>query len=223
MLQQQSVGFQPVNHVPLPPHIESARNLLFGKPKSDRLSCREYQYRSQTQLEMARRAPVIDMDKEYQNFLLMKHPETECSQERFKALSTDPQRKMIDEYSIKETIIILEAEGRGIVKGAERPDLDNGEPNIDFKVKGPGNHRYVDVKEPRNFGRGNQDLDSAARRMGHKIYKQIKNQFIKPQFKIIQKDGSDKKINKLQTQQITQIKVIYFYENVDYKSLFKQK
>jgi hypothetical protein len=55
------------------------------------------------------------------------------------------------------------------------------------------------------------------------IYQQIKNQFIKPQFKIIQKDGSDKKINKLQTQQITQIKVIYFYENVDYKSLFKQK
>lgn len=53
------------------------------------------------------------------------------------------------------------------------------------------------------------------------IYQQIKNQFIKPQFKIIQKDGSDKKINKLQTQQITQIKVIYFYENVDYKSLFK--
>lgn len=172
MLQQQSVGFQPVNHVPLPPHIESARNSLFGKPKSDRLSCREYQYRSQTQLEMARRAPVINMDKEYQNFLLMKHPETECSQERFKALSTDPQRKMIDEYSIKKAIIILEAEGRGIIKGAERPDLDNGEPNIDFKVKGPGNHRYVDVKEPRNFGRGNQDLDSAARRMGHKIYKQ---------------------------------------------------
>ena len=30
----------------------------------------------------------------------------------------------------------------------------------------------MDVKEPRNFGRGNQDLDSAARRMGHKIYKQ---------------------------------------------------
>jgi len=29
---------------------------------------------------------------------------------------------MIDESSIKEAIIILEAEGRGIVKGAERPD-----------------------------------------------------------------------------------------------------
>ena len=41
MLQQQSVGFQPVNHAPLPPHIESARNFLFGKPKPDQLSCRQ--------------------------------------------------------------------------------------------------------------------------------------------------------------------------------------
>ena len=55
------------------------------------------------------------------------------------------------------------------------------------------------------------------------IYQQIKNKLIKPQFKIIQKDGSIKKINKLQTQDITQIKVIYFYENVDHKSLFQQK
>ena len=30
----------------------------------------------------------------------------------------------------------------------------------------------MDVKEPRNFGRGNQDLDRAARRMGHRIYDQ---------------------------------------------------
>ena len=52
------------------------------------------------------------------------------------------------------------------------------------------------------------------------IYQQINNQLIQPQFKIIQKDGSIKKINKLQTQDINQIKVIYFYENVDYKSLF---
>lgn len=43
---------------------------------------------------------------------------------------------------------------------------------------------------------------------------------IRAQFKIIQKDGSIKKINKLQTQDISQIKVIYFYENIDYKTLF---
>jgi hypothetical protein len=172
MLQHQSVGFQLVRQAPMPPHLKSARNLLFGKAKSDRLSCRQYQYRSQMQLEMARRAPMIDMDKQYQKFLLIKHPETECSQERFKALSSDPQRKMIDESSIKEAIIILEAEGRGIVEQAERPNLSKGEPNLDFKVKGPDKYKYVDVKEPRNFGRGNQDLDSAARCMGHKIDKQ---------------------------------------------------
>ena len=55
------------------------------------------------------------------------------------------------------------------------------------------------------------------------IYQQINNQLIQTQFKIIQKDGSIKKINKLQTQDISQINLIYFYENVDYKSLFQQK
>jgi hypothetical protein len=40
MLQQQSVGFQPVIQASPPPHIESARNLLFGKPKADQSSCR---------------------------------------------------------------------------------------------------------------------------------------------------------------------------------------
>ena len=40
ILQQQSVGFQPVRQAPMPPHLESAQNLLFGKPKSDQFSCR---------------------------------------------------------------------------------------------------------------------------------------------------------------------------------------
>jgi len=35
MLQQQGVGFQPVRQAPMRPHLESARNLLFGKPKPD--------------------------------------------------------------------------------------------------------------------------------------------------------------------------------------------
>ena len=46
------------------------------------------------------------------------------------------------------------------------------------------------------------------------IYPQINNQLIEPKFKIIQNT------NKLQTQDISQIKVMYFCENVDYKSLF---
>ncbi len=41
MFQQQSVGFQPVRQAPPPPHIESAQNLLFGKPKSDQLFCQQ--------------------------------------------------------------------------------------------------------------------------------------------------------------------------------------
>lgn len=40
MSQQQSIGFQPVRQASPPPHIESARNLLFGKPKADQSSCR---------------------------------------------------------------------------------------------------------------------------------------------------------------------------------------
>ena len=55
------------------------------------------------------------------------------------------------------------------------------------------------------------------------IHHQVNNQLIQSEFKIIQKDGSIKKINKLQTQDISQINLIYFYENVNYKSLFKQK
>jgi hypothetical protein len=40
ILQHQSVGFQPVRQAPMAPHMESARNLLFGKPKPDQFSCR---------------------------------------------------------------------------------------------------------------------------------------------------------------------------------------
>lgn len=52
------------------------------------------------------------------------------------------------------------------------------------------------------------------------INQQINNQLIQPQFKIIQKDGSAKRNNKLQVHDIGQIELIYFYETVDYKSLF---
>ncbi|MFT4851018.1 MAG: hypothetical protein ACI83B_003580 [Sediminicola sp.] len=40
MLQQESVGFQPVRQAPMPPHLESARNLLFGKQQPDQFFCR---------------------------------------------------------------------------------------------------------------------------------------------------------------------------------------
>ena len=178
MLQQQSVGFQLVRQAPPPPHIESARNLLFGKPKSDQPSGRQYPYRSRTQLEMARTrrrrsVRIINMDEEYEKFLRIKNPETVCSRERYEELCTDPQRDIIDDASIKEAKIILEAEGRGIAQNVRRPTKD--EPNLDFKDDGPGPIEFIDVKEPRNWGKGNEDLESAAIRMGEKIKKQKDN------------------------------------------------
>ena len=41
MWQQQIIGFQPVRQAPMPPHLEPARNLLFGQAKPDQLSCRQ--------------------------------------------------------------------------------------------------------------------------------------------------------------------------------------
>jgi hypothetical protein len=55
------------------------------------------------------------------------------------------------------------------------------------------------------------------------IYHQRNHQLIQPQFQIIQKDGSIKKINKLEIQDVSQINLIYFYETLDYKSLLKEK
>lgn len=48
----------------------------------------------------------------------------------------------------------------------------------------------------------------------------INDRLIKAQFKIIQKDGSIRKITKLTTQLITKTKVIYLYELFNYKELF---
>ena len=129
----------------------------------------------QTQLQMARTrrrrsVRIINMDEKYQKFLRIKHSDTVCSRERYEQLCTDPQRDIIDGASIKEAIIILEAEGRGIVQNVRRPTKD--EPNLDFKDNGPGPIEFVDVKEPRNWGKGNEDLESAAIRMGEKIKKQ---------------------------------------------------
>ena len=47
----------------------------------------------------------------------------------------------------------------------------------------------------------------------------INDRLIKAQFKIIQKDGSIRKITKLTTQLITKTKVIYLYELFNYKEL----
>lgn len=60
MLQQQGVGFKPIKRPPMLPHIESARNLLFGKSKSNPYSSRQSsifdskQYENQDKCVMSR-------------------------------------------------------------------------------------------------------------------------------------------------------------------------
>lgn len=121
------------------PHIEALNDFLFGKPKTDKYS---FYKKVPTELNIGRSrihhsVRQIDMKEEYQKFLLIKHPNTNGSAERFTSLSTDPQRNIITDSSIKEAIIILKCEGRGIVEQTERPNLDNSELNLNFRINGP--------------------------------------------------------------------------------------
>ena len=118
MLKYHTVGFQRINSIPRPPHIESAHNLLFGKPKTDKFSC---QNRVPTELDisrsrMSRSIGQINMNEEYRKFSLVKHPKTNCSPERFASLCTDAQQNTITDASIKEAVIILECEDQGIIQ-----------------------------------------------------------------------------------------------------------
>ena len=53
------------------------------------------------------------------------------------------------------------------------------------------------------------------------IEQEIQNQSLQSKFKLIQKDDSVKKINKLTPINLTQSKFIYFYEYINYRPLFK--
>lgn len=90
-----------------------------------------------------------------------------CSRKRYEELCTNPQRDIIDNALIKEAIIILEAEDRGIAQNVRRPTKD--ELHLDFKDDWPWPIEFVDVKEPRNWGKGNENLESIAIRMSGKI------------------------------------------------------
>ena len=169
MLQQQSVGFQPVRPVARPPHIEAAHNLLFGKPTPDQFSSQ----RVETKLEGRKRHRAeiqIDMDDQYQQFLLTKNRNTNCSRQRFEELCRDQKTGRIDFSSIDEALGLLEAEGRGFVEGGYRTKKDVID--ADFGIKGPHPYDLADVKTPINWGRGNEDLEAAAERMGKKIKQQ---------------------------------------------------
>jgi hypothetical protein len=69
--QQQSAGFQPVRQASPPPHIESARNLLFGKPKADQSSCRRLsmfdsqQFENQEKFVMSKQEALNVLDNTF--------------------------------------------------------------------------------------------------------------------------------------------------------------
>ena len=169
MLKYHTVGFQPVGPVVRPPHIESGHDLLFGKPKVDKFSSQRFN----TELAGRRRRRAqsfIDINEEYQKFLLTKNPNVKCSEKRFQELCVEKKKSMSDRGSIDEALSILEAEGQGIVINPTRP-----EPNAvdaDFEIQGPGRYDVADVKTPINWGKGNENLDVAAQRMGEKIQEQ---------------------------------------------------
>jgi hypothetical protein len=169
MLQQQSVGFQPVRQAPRPPHVEAAHNLLFGKPKTDKFSSQRFE----TKLEGRKRHRAeiqIDMNDQYQKFLLTKNRNTNCSRQRFEELCRDQKTGRIDFSSIDEALGLLEAEGRGFVEDGYRTKKDVID--ADFGVKSPHPYDLADVKTPINWVKGNEDLKSAAERMGKKITQQ---------------------------------------------------
>lgn len=166
---QQSYGFQPLPNQVQMPHLEATNNFLFGKPKVDKFSSQRFN----TELAGRKRQRVesfIDMNEEYQKFLLTKNPNVKCSQKRFEELCIEKKNGMIDPGSIDEALSILEAEGEGYVINAVRPEPN--EVDADFEIQGPSPYDVADVKTPISWGKGNEELDVAAQRVGRKIVKQ---------------------------------------------------
>nr|ULD16184.1 hypothetical protein [Cylindrotheca closterium] len=155
MLKYHTVGFQQVRPVVRPPHVESAHNLLFGKPKSDGQSRLHLSNSNEistnvlpTQIqavtfvkkdgsidlqqafdEVKRRASVIGCE----NF--------DCSFERFEGLATECGET--DTGSTREAITILEGEMRGYFRNARRGDYGPNVTGLDFVVEGLGEFDHI--------------------------------------------------------------------------------
>ena len=71
MLKYHTVGFQPMRQIVRPPQIESAHNLLFGKPKPDQISCRHLsifdsqQFENKDQFIMSKQEALNLLDNTY--------------------------------------------------------------------------------------------------------------------------------------------------------------
>lgn len=166
MLNRQVNAFQPVK----PPHHQLYPSSSFQNSHNFKTTSSSER---ETQLEGRKRQRAeihIDMDDQYREFILTKNPNTNCSQQRFEELCRDPKTGKIDLSSIDEALGILEAEGRGLVKNASRPDKNVID--ADFEIEGPGRYDLADLKTPINWGKGNQNLDQAAKNLAEKILNQ---------------------------------------------------
>lgn len=120
--------------------------------------------------------------------------DVDCDLERFEKLSINPETDFIDRKSINEAKTILQSDQENLITKARRPNLNKGEPNLDFVVDGPGSYKYVDVKnpiDPRKFPPAKEKPESfnkMAKRIGEKITKQ--------------KGGSDKVLHIVDLEQI---------------------
>ena len=151
------------------PDLEIANNLLFKNPKVDKFSSQGFN----TELAGRRRRRLesfIDIEAEYQKFLLTKHPNVICDQKRFEELCVEKKNNMVELGSVDEALSILEAEGQGIVNNAIRPKPIKVD--ADFEIESPGPYDVADLKIPINWGKGNDNLEFAATRMGEKIVEQ---------------------------------------------------
>ena len=128
--------------------------------------------------------PKFNMYEEHKNFVEeMKSKghfvdDGDCDLERFEKLSTNPETDYIDRKSINEAKTILQSEQENLITNARRPNLNKGEPNLDFVINEPGLYKYVDVKnpiDPRKFPPAKEKPESfnkMAKRIGEKIRKQ---------------------------------------------------
>lgn len=128
--------------------------------------------------------PKFDMSKEYKTFVQEMESkrysldDVNSGLKRFEQLSTNPETDRIDQKSINEAKTIFQAEKENLVINARRPNLNKGEPNLDFVVDGPEPFRNVDVKnpiDPKEFPPAKKKPESIGKlgkRMGNKIIEQ---------------------------------------------------
>jgi hypothetical protein len=154
MLQQQSMGFQPVRPVARPPHIEAAHNLLFGKPKSDGQSRLHLSNSNEistnvmpTQIQAAKflKNGKVDLQQAFDEVnrraSVISCGNFDCSFERFKGLATECGN--CTPSTTRDAITILEGEMRGYYKNAHRGDYGPNVTGLDYVVEGLGEFAHI--------------------------------------------------------------------------------